>query len=59
MSYGTYPPPPDRPEKIDPAKAGNAFLQGFAGCLGIGLALAVVMILLVVGCAVLAAHGQH
>lgn len=42
------------PEKIEPAKAGNAFLQGFAGCLGIGMALLVALVVLVAGCSALA-----
>jgi hypothetical protein len=47
------------PEQIDPGKAGNAFLQGFAGCLGVGVAVAVVLVLIVVGCAAMAQHGGH
>jgi hypothetical protein len=42
------------PERVDPGKAGNAFLQGFAGCLGIGAAVAVALLVLLVGCSALA-----
>jgi hypothetical protein len=48
-----YPPVPPQPERIEPAKAGNAFLQGFAGCLGVGAALfccLVALLFLAVAC---------
>lgn len=56
MTYGWV--PPQEPEKLQPAKAGNAFLQGFAGCLGIGAALLVVGLFILVGCSILSQHSH-
>jgi hypothetical protein len=38
--------------------AGNSFLSGFSGCLGVGFAVIVVCLLVLAGCAALA-HGVH
>jgi hypothetical protein len=40
-------------------EAGRSFLGGFSGCLGVGLAIAVVIALAVGGCAALVSHGSN
>ncbi len=42
--------PPEEPGK----QAGRAFLSGFSGCLGVGLAVMLVMVLFLVSCSILA-----
>ena len=47
MSYGWV--PPEEPGQ----QAGRAFLSGFSGCLGVGLAIVFVCLLLLVGCSLM------
>lgn len=58
MSYGNYPPPPPPPPPDWGRDAGRGFLGGFSGCLGVGLA---VLLVIIVGLflAVACAHSIH
>jgi hypothetical protein len=52
--YQGYPPPP--PDYEPHKDAGKAFLSGFAGCLGVGLAVVAVFVFLIILLAVLGHH---
>ncbi len=51
MSYDNLPP-----ERPGPHDAGKAFLQGFSGCLGVGLAILAVLFVLFLVLAIASHH---
>ena len=52
-----YPQPPQwRPPEEMHKDAARSFLSGFAGCLGVGLAIAAVIVVLIVVAAIASSH---